>query len=320
MGRRQIGCRVGVVTICLSTTTLLMHAQNSGAQRTRDSATTINRAKAAVDKSAAEHHVAISDAAKQELAIEVAREQVAAPKSAAAGEPSPEAKIDRIFTQTDLANHGAVDVSDIKRSIAADRSTKVLATLENDAVTQTKAAGLTLPPEVKEHILQDLQRQTAGLAASGLPPDQIAARNQVYIKAIADRLHDVPVTPTSYNQARQEIFQQFVKMRIESVPVGASVRMNDVEIGRTDISEQPLEPGKEVQFDFTLAGYRPAHRSYYVPAGVLADRITEPLAPDKPSSTGSLQGDTTNGNTFPYLYVVIGLLILGGLVLFARRR
>ena len=69
----------------------------------------------AVDKAAAARHVVMSDAAKQEVAIEVARQHIAAPETATPSEQSPEAMVDRLFTHTDLAKH-AVDGGEVRKS------------------------------------------------------------------------------------------------------------------------------------------------------------------------------------------------------------
>jgi hypothetical protein len=296
-------------------------------QKVKISAAAIVQARKAVDKAAADRNIAMTDAAKREVAVEVVRQEAATPKSTAAPAVPPEAKVDQLFKQIDFAKPGgAMDVNRVKEVVATDKASQIRATLAQELMTHATTAGITLPDDVQALLVGDLQRQTAGLAASGLPVDVIKTKNENFFKAMAQGLQGAPITSTSYRQVQQQIFQRFVNLRIESVPTGATVKMNDVELGTTDIPEQPLEPGKTYEFEFALAGYDTAQRPYFVAAGDASAVLSEPLVATTPSARSDAKLEespvvtTPAGRPFPFLYVIIGLVLLGGLVLVARRR
>ena len=303
------------------------HAQTSS-PKTPVSPAAIARAQRAVDKAAADRKIEMSDSAKRELAVEVARQEAAAPTAAEAptapAGPAPEAKVDQMFRQIDFAKPGVgADAALVKEAVAADKASQVRRTIGDNVAAQAAAASITLPDEVRTLLVQDLEKQTDGLAASGLPVDVIRSKNDIFLKAVTTKLQSVPLTPAGYAQVQQQIFQQFVNLRIESVPTGAHVKMNDVELGVTDIASQPLEPGKMYQFEFALAGYQPAKRPYYVAAAEGTALLSEPLELINPASGSADDGPrapSDDGATFPFLYVTLGVIVLAGLLLFARRR
>jgi hypothetical protein len=91
----------GVVFVVISPA----HAQ-APAQPKRDvSPSAIGQAQKAVDKAAADRKITLSDAARRELALEVVRQEAAAPKTATP-QPASDAKIDQLFKPIESAKPG----------------------------------------------------------------------------------------------------------------------------------------------------------------------------------------------------------------------
>jgi hypothetical protein len=250
------------------------------AQKAQVMAASVEKARNAVDQAATNRNMVLTDGAKREVAIEAVRQEAAAQKSAQPGE-IPDVKVDQLLKSIQTAVPGVpLDADHVKQAVIDSKSSQIRSTLEQDVNDEAAAAGLRLPDEVRMRLVGDLEKQTAGLAASGLSVDVIKEKNQAYFKGILQNLHGTPITGTSYTQAARAIFQQFVNLRIESVPTGAHVKMNNIEIGLTDIPSQPLEPGEMYQFEFALMGYKTAARAFFVSAGDTSAVLREPLEPE----------------------------------------
>jgi hypothetical protein len=188
-----------------------------------------------------------------------------------------------------------------------------------------KDRGKPVAEPVRVQMLQDLTKQSDALSKSGLPVEVIRARNEATLTAIDHAIGEKPITPQTYQTAMAEIFTKQVLMDIASTPDGASVAVEGVNLGKTNISGKPFEPGKSYTFTFTLAGYQPATRPYYVTPGLDTDSITEPLtaaADDLKVETkdGLVSTKTSSVSTSVVLLTagVIVLIVLG--VIVARRR
>jgi PEGA domain-containing protein len=319
-----------IVPIVFLGTALRFSAQNGPV-----GSTSIAKTQNTVGKRAAELNIALSDAARRELAVEAARQEAATPKGAegkevanAKEEPSNAsgARVDELLNSIRASqprNH--LEAVDVKRVIIDDKTSKIRSTLDKDIDTQAKAANVQIPNDVRTMLARDIEKQTAGLASSGLPVDVIHQKNDALLKNIVQNLQGAPVTAPAYSEVQRAIFQRFVDLRIESLPPGANVRMNNIELGRTDIPRQPLEPGKMYQFEFALPGYKPAAREYFVAAADDNALLREPLEPETAKPDG--QPQTTTGPvavpksaSFPWLYVLIGVAALCILLLLARAR
>ena len=299
------------------------YAQTPAQPQKDVSPSAIVHAQKAVDKAAAQRKITLSDAARRELAVEVVRQEAAAPNTATP-QSVPDAKIDRLFKPIESAKPGGpVDADRVRQVIANDKRLQVQSTLSQEVTTHAAAAGLIVPDDVREMMVEDLKKQTAGLSVSGVPVEAIKSKNELFVRAIAQELHGAPITPFSYAQVRQVLFQRFVTLRIESVPSRARVKMNGTELGVTDL-EQSLEPNKLYQFEFALAGYTTALRPYYVTAGA-SDVLKEPLNPEKPPTLESESPSQPPQRgpvapPFPWGYVVIGSVVLVSLLFLALRR
>lgn len=305
--------------VCLVVVVLLEHGSAHPAAAAAQKASpspALTHARDAVSKAAAERKVDLPEPVKRELALEVLRQEAAAPAGVAPAPAAMATELVKSVTAAPAESQPAVDAARV--AIASDKVSRVRDTLQQDVIASASTAGLTIPPDVQAMIVKDLEVQTAGLATSGLSVETIRAKNQAYLKSVALQLQGGPVLPNNYEQARQEIFNRFVHLRIESVPSGANVRMNDVELGLTDIA-QPLEPNKKYTFDFRLSGYATARREYFLAAGS-DDTLREPLTRlDAGEATEEKRTAPPPPERFPWWWVLPGVVVLGALVFMARR-
>ena len=299
------------------------YAQTPAQPQKDVSPSAIVHAQKAVDKAAAQRKITLSDGARRELAVEVVRQEAAAPKTATP-QSLPDAKIDRLFKPIESAKPGGpVDADRVRQVIANDKRLQVQSTLSQEVTTHAAAVGLILPDDVREMVVEDLKKQTAGLSVSGVPVEAIKSKNELFVKAIAQELHGAPITPFSYAQLRQVLFQRFVTLRIESVPSRARVKMNGTGVGR----HRPraiARAQQAVPFEFALAGYTTALRPYYVTAGA-SDVLREPLNPEKPPTAESESPSPPPRRgpaapPFPWAYIVVGSVVLVSLLFLALRR
>jgi hypothetical protein len=291
------------------------------AQTARAGAASIAKAQMAIGKAAAERNMALTDDAKRELAVEAVRQEAASRKTTE-GEDISNAKVDQLLNSVqDAQPRDHVDADYVKRVIVNDKTSTIRSTVDKEIDSQATAANVRIPDDVRLMLAGDIEKQTAGLAASGLPVDVIQEKNIAFLKNTVQRLQGAPVTASTYLQAQRAIFQHFVSLRIESVPPGAHVRMNNIELGVTDIPSQPLEPGKMYQFEFALAGYKTVPRSYFVAAGDDSALLREPLEPDAAKAGDKFRkSPETEPTSFPWLYVVVGVAALCILLFLARGR
>lgn len=310
----------------------------------------VAKAQKVVEKAAADRNVVLTDPVKREMANEIARQDAAtraaeastavpSKKPPASTEPaapadlpiSMEAKVDRLFSKPGLSRAGvAVDMSEYLEVVKSDKSGQVRATLVEDVTQQAAIEKLTLPDDVKLMIVKDLEKQTDGLAASGVAVEVIRAKNADYFKMIAAGFQNGPITQTGYQQIQQQLFQQLVSVHIESTPSGATFSFDDNPIGPTNL-DQTFEPGKTYQFQLVLSGYLPVKQPFYVPLGdknavfqtVLSAASGASSSSTDPSATTQSKGNSTSGdhNAFPIWWVVVGaVVIVGALVLLVARK
>jgi hypothetical protein len=311
------------VTALLFLCAPIVGGQSAATQKARPTGVSVAKTQTAVDKVAADRNVVLTDEAKRQIAVEIAREEAAAAPGRGDADQQRDARIRELFTKVDLSKTSA-DADRVSAVIVADRASQVRETLEKDVMILAKAAGLALPEDVRVMLVTDLEKQTAGLAASGLPIDLIKSKNAIFFDAIAQKLQGTPINQQTYGQMQAQIFQRFVKLRIESVPSGANVKMNNIELGSTDIPGHPLEPGKTYHFEFALAGYRASSRNHYIAAGGETDVITEPLQAEAGTADSGTAHDSGRlpppGKAFPWLVVVLGVVLLVGLIYVVLRR
>jgi len=338
---------------------LIAAAAHPGAQRSRAAQQVavpekvtpddVAKAQRVVEKAAADHKVVLTDPVKREMAIEIASQDAATraaeasttvppqKKPTASTDPAPpadlpvsmEAKVDRLFSKPELSRAGmAVDVSKFTEAVSSDKFDQVRLTLASDVTQQAEFEKLTLPDDVKNMIVDDLEKQTKGLAASGMAVEVIRAKNASYFKMVAAGFQDGQITQTRYQQIQQQLFQPLVTVHIESTPSGATFSFDNNIVGPTNL-DQKFEPGKTYQFQLVLSGFMPVKQPFYVPAAdqnaVFQRVLFADTGGSQPSSDSSAAapGGTPkpeDDHRFPIWWVVGVVVIAGALFFLVRRR
>ena len=284
----------------------------------------VAQAEQAIDKAAAAKHLTLSPSAKQALATEVIRQEAAkaAPDVDAA---TSSVKVDQLLAPlATLPAQSTISLQAATTLVVQDKNRQVTSTLSDDIARHVKDRGQPVTEPVRAQMLQDLTTQSDALSKSGLSVDVIRARNEATLTAIDHAIGEKPITPQTYQTAMAEIFTKQVLMDIASTPDGASVAVEGVDLGKTNISGKPFEPGKSYTFTFTLAGYQPATRAYYVTPGLDTDSITEPLttASDdlKVETKDDVVSTTTSSTSTTVVLLTVGVLVLVSLIVVVARR
>lgn len=314
-----------VCVVAFAVTAAALFAQGRGVPEKKLPPRAVMQAEQAIEKAAAAKNITLTAETKKALATEVIRQEAAkdAPDVAAA---TSAAKVDRLLAPLATApGKDAISPQAATTLVVEDKSKQVTSTLGDDIVRHARDRGKTLADPVRLQMLQDLTKQSDALAKSGLPVDVIRARNDATLTAIDKAIGDKPITPQTYQTAMAEIFTKQVLLDIASTPDGADVAVEGVSLGKTNITGKPFEPGKSYTFTFSLAGYEPATRAYYVTPGVATDSITEPLTTadqdQHVDTTDKVLHETKTSTSTAVIVLTLGVIVLIGLgVVVARRR
>ena len=234
---------------------------------------TISGATDVIQNAAATQGVTLSDAVAKMLAIEAVRQQTAAKTSDGISEA--EAKKLIAVVQTDASARTAPQLAE--QRVVESKVKEVMATLPADITRETTYSGQSGTEESRAELQADLQKQTQGLAESGLSVDAIRQRNADYIAGIRSATAQ-PATH-AYSQAKTDIFSRLVKLTISTIPSGATVEILDTTLGETQITKKPIEPGKMYELRFVKQGFKTVTRKYYVAPLPLDQDVTEVLEP-----------------------------------------
>ena len=150
-------------------------------------------------------------------------------------------------------------------SLLASRKIKQLAPNVSDQILKTsKLAGIKLNARSTNLIERDLMARINLMAKSNLPAEAIENNNGAYLNAIFAAAPAKVIGANAYAKARDTVFQRIVRLTIRSIPEGAEVEINGINVGKTVIEKKPMEAGYEYVFLFKLQGYKNDRRVFYV--------------------------------------------------------
>ncbi len=296
------------------------------------SPTAVQKAAEEIDKAALARNIKLTDAAKQALIKEALHEESTTPShdgGPVTGALS-EDQLSKLLTPlADAPPDKQLDVRDVQTRVIDNKSKQVVAQLPDDIRAHERTSGKRVPGDVRLKMMDDLTKQSGELSKSGLPVDAIRQRNEATLKAIDLAVGSDPITTRSYQIASAEIFTRNVRLSILSTPDGAIVKAAGFQIGKTNITDKPFQPGAYM-FTFHLDGYGDAERHFYVTPGLESDSFTQALIPRagsnpapgrSPESTPGSETDPNRKRRFPFAYTILGAIIVVLLVaLVARRR
>ena len=282
---------------------------------------TVKDAEKAIDKAAAERQIHLSEAAKNVLAVEVVRQGTAKGTDAPAA-ATPDAKIQEVLTSvTDHAPAGEITADQAAVMVAKSKELQITPDIRKQIDAHTAASGKTLSEEALTLAVTDLAAQTKALASSGLSVETIKERNEAYLSAVNTLLAPgATVTAATYQEARRALFTRFVNLTIETVPPGATVKMEGKDIGVTSIASRAVEPGKLYRFEFTLPGYYSPPREFYVSPAPPTQTVSEVLAAGAQDAAVAVEQDGRRERRDHRLafVAVAGVGVVIGLVLLMR--
>ena len=327
MRHERLVAAIGCMALAAGATTQAAQppvaAPTPPAVRAPQRANAVKKAEDAIGKAAIERKITLTEEARKTLALEVVRQE-AARTTPTTAEPSP-AAVERVLTPVAAqAKSTTISADAAKAAVQDDKANQVALTIDPDVAAQFARTKKTLSDTARARLRSDLQEQTEALSRSGLDVATIRSRNQAYLTAVDSLLTGATVTEPMYQQARAAIFQRLVKLTLETVPAGASVRMSGSQIGVTPIVAKPFEGGKSYRFEFQLTGYRPTTREFYVAAAPEAQTLAELLAAQEgaPPSDRPPDPDTvpTGNRTRVIAFVISGVVLLLIIVGLAARR
>jgi len=297
------------LSLLLIVVTLAPAVAGAGQQQLPDRMT-VERARIAIDKAARDRKIKLDPAAINTLALEVVRQETAAPGRRL---DATETKVDAVLVPfADRAAATEISATEAQKSVNAAKAKQVVENLDKtiDAHAIQRRA---LPPDVRLLVKADLQRQAEGLAGSGLPPEIIQERMTQYLTAL-----DQTITVAGGTLSKQDfmvahdlLFGRLVNVSIDTEPAGAAVTLDGADIGNTSIKAKPFEPGKSYAIGFSFPGYQAVSRTLYVSVAPELQNFREVLMPAGTAGPGAEL--PAPAKSFPYLIVILagtGLLAL----------
>ena len=241
---------------------------------------TVKETEKAIDKAAAERQIHLSEAAKTVPAVEVVRQSTAKGADEPA-ESRPDVKIQEVLASvTDRSTIGEITADQAAVMVSTAKVRQITPGIKRQ-VKGHRCLGKDVEPGRARACGDESRGPDEGPGGFGpIGGSDQATERSVPVgveQALAGRCHhhrwDVP-------RGAPYAFTHFVKLTIETIPAGATVRMEGKDIGVTSIPSRLVEPGKLYRFEFALAGYRSPPREFYVTPAPDAQTISEALAPD----------------------------------------